>query len=950
MRRLLLGLFFCINVLLSYAEVPQGITYQSVIRNAYGALLPNSNIGIRVNILQEDGYSVYTENRRITTNENGVLTFVIGDAPTASSSIANIDWSSGVYYIQCDFDLDGGENYTLTLKSRVMSVPYALYAERISPQALPSWIDPDGKPAYSYEEIANTPRIPQRISELENDANYLTEHQSLEDYAKKSEIPSLADYATKAELQNVSSSSSAMIHDSLANYAKTTDLPNMANYATKEELPSLDGYAKTADIPSLDGYAKTTDIPSLTDYAKKSELPAVPTKVSELTNDANYLTEHQSLEGYAKKSDIPSLDDYATKAELQNISSSSSAMIHDSLSNYAKTTDLPNMADYATKEELPSLDGYAKTTDIPSLDGYAKTTDIPSLEGYAKTDDIPSLDGYAKTSDLDAYAKAADMADYAKTTDIPSLEGYAKTDDIPSLDGYAKTSDLEAYAKAEDMTDYAKTTDIPSTEGLLSTSDAANMYQPKGNYLTEHQSLTGYVRNSDLKDYALSSQLNSFAQKSELDNYVKKSELPNILPTDAFATKEELRDYVQSKDLKIPTKVSQLENDENFVKKSEMPDVEGLLSKSDAANIYQPKGAYLTQNDLSDYALKTSVPTKVSDLTDAQDYAKKSDVKEVPVNVSAFQNDANYITANELSELMSMIGGMQTKLDNLSAQNVALKRMVDSLSTVVDNVKLMVPIEYKRVAKTYSFSTSEFNDAATIYQGVKVNKGDRVIFVVRHSERNTNEHGKDGGLNTNGINILFNTAASKLKGAPFADASKDLYLSSNVKRTVETSYFIGKSRGADGCTESSSLSSSWEQETAVDHSGDVESGIEWIKKEGPHTYFNDHFTGGTDWYVARDYFKNNKSTCIEKCESAINWLAERSEGHPFTFVSSHDLCMVPFVCWATDNGNMFSQWNNDYDSNPSGWLMYMAGVAVIVHQDGTWEVYPVKCLDKGKFE
>ncbi len=60
--------------------------------------------------------------------------------------------------------------------------------------------------------------------------------------------------------------------------------------------------------------------------------------------------------------------------------------------------------------------------------------------------------------------------------------------------------------------------------------------------------------------------------------------------------------------------------------------------------------------------------------------------------------------------------------------------------------------------------------------------------------------------------------------------------------------------------------------------------------------------------------------------------------------------MVPAVCWATGNEDFFSSWNNTYGPKYSGWIYYMAGVAVIVHQDGTWEVYPVKCLDKGKFD
>ena len=37
-------------------------------------------------------------------------------------------------------------------------------------------------------------------------------------------------------------------------------------------------------------------------YAQKSELP---TKVSELENDAGYLTEHHDLSDYAKKTELP---------------------------------------------------------------------------------------------------------------------------------------------------------------------------------------------------------------------------------------------------------------------------------------------------------------------------------------------------------------------------------------------------------------------------------------------------------------------------------------------------------------------------------------------------------------------------------------------------------------------------------------------------------------------
>lgn len=44
-----------------------------------------------------------------------------------------------------------------------------------------------------------------------------------------------------------------------------------------------------------------------TKLAVTDNIPIVPTKTSQLENDSNFLTEHQSLDGYAKKTDIPTI-------------------------------------------------------------------------------------------------------------------------------------------------------------------------------------------------------------------------------------------------------------------------------------------------------------------------------------------------------------------------------------------------------------------------------------------------------------------------------------------------------------------------------------------------------------------------------------------------------------------------------------------------------------------
>ena len=140
----------------------------------------------------------------------------------------------------------------------------------------------------------------------------------------------LSDYVTKSELQAKLDALNINI--------------DLSSYATKEEL--------TQAINSIDlsSYAKKTDIPSLDGYALKTE---IPTKVSQLENDNNYLssipeeyvtetelnakgylTEHQDLSAYALKTEIPSIDGLATTEYVDNAIANVPSGGNVDLSNY----------------------------------------------------------------------------------------------------------------------------------------------------------------------------------------------------------------------------------------------------------------------------------------------------------------------------------------------------------------------------------------------------------------------------------------------------------------------------------------------------------------------------------------------------------------------------------------------------------------------------------------
>jgi hypothetical protein len=125
---LVFSIFLALNAV---AQVPQGINYQAVIRNTNGTTVNNSNVGIRMNILQGSavGSVVYSETFAETTSNIGLVNFVIGQGTPLSGTFSGINWGAGPYFLEVAADATGGTNYTVIGTQQMMSVPYALYAE-----------------------------------------------------------------------------------------------------------------------------------------------------------------------------------------------------------------------------------------------------------------------------------------------------------------------------------------------------------------------------------------------------------------------------------------------------------------------------------------------------------------------------------------------------------------------------------------------------------------------------------------------------------------------------------------------------------------------------------------------------------------------------------------------------------------------------------------------------
>jgi hypothetical protein len=113
-----------------YAQSPEAFNYQGIARDVIGTPLPNTNISLRISIIQDtpSGTTAYSENHFILTNKLGLFNIEVGHGSNPTGQFSDIKWGMHNHYIQIEMDESGGTNFQFLGTSQLLSVPYALYA------------------------------------------------------------------------------------------------------------------------------------------------------------------------------------------------------------------------------------------------------------------------------------------------------------------------------------------------------------------------------------------------------------------------------------------------------------------------------------------------------------------------------------------------------------------------------------------------------------------------------------------------------------------------------------------------------------------------------------------------------------------------------------------------------------------------------------------------------
>ncbi len=625
---------------------------------------------MRVNILQGSatGNAVYSESHVTSSNANGLITVNIGGGSVLHGSFEGIDWSDVPYFLKTDIDPNGGNDYTITSVQQLLSVPYALYAK----EAANSF-------SGDYNDLTNVPAIPTvptNVSAFTNDAGYITAGQvPAQVNADWNATSGAAEILNKPAIPTVPTNVSAFTNDAgyITSYTETDpqftawdkDYNDLIN---KPAIPAVP--TNVSAFTNDAGYITSAAIPAI---------PTVPTNVSAFTNDAGYITAAQvpaqvnadwnATSGAAQILNKPALfsgnyNDLTNKPVLFS-------------GNYNSLTNRPNLAAVATsgnyndlinKPTIPTAVG-----ELTNNVGYITQAQVPAqvnadwnaTSGAAQILNKPTLFS-GNYNDL-TNKPVLFSGDYNDLTNLPQIPQIpadisAFNNDAGYLTSYTET-DPQFNAWDKNYNDLTNKPTIPTVPANVSafTNDA------------------GYVTANDIPAYQVLSISNDTIYLSNgcyavlppgFDgDYNSLTNRPNLFS----GSYNDLTDTPAIPT--VPTNVSAFTNDAGYL--TEYTEQQVLSISNDTifltggSIVKLPAGFSGDYNDLTNLPQIPQIPADISAFTndagyitgytetdpqfnvwdkDYNDLINKPAIPAVPTNVSAFTNDAGYITAANVQE------------------------------------------------------------------------------------------------------------------------------------------------------------------------------------------------------------------------------------------------------------------------------------------------------------
>ncbi len=115
-----------------FAQVPQKFNYQGIARDTKGNPMAQQRMTLKLTVLPTADATTgeYEEIQTVTTNEFGLYTLQIGNGTPLNGEMKAVKWETGNKYIKVAIDPKGGNDFVDAGTNQLLSVPYAIYADK----------------------------------------------------------------------------------------------------------------------------------------------------------------------------------------------------------------------------------------------------------------------------------------------------------------------------------------------------------------------------------------------------------------------------------------------------------------------------------------------------------------------------------------------------------------------------------------------------------------------------------------------------------------------------------------------------------------------------------------------------------------------------------------------------------------------------------------------------
>ena len=429
-------------------------------------------------------------------------------------------------------------------------------------------------------------------------------------------------------------------------------------------------------------------------------------------------------------------------------------------------------------------------------------------------------------------------------TEAQANEKYALKGDIPNVTNLVSSTQLS---------DYALRTDIPNSETIVR---KAVEEVEKKNYLTEHQSLAGYVTETQLEGK------NYLTEHQDISKLATKKSVEDV---EAKVTQLENRPVTSSyDDTEIKRKIKELEgrpttaniDTSNFVTNTQLEDKHYLTEHQDISGLAtkdELRKAFLDDEEHEKYAKKTELPQPYND-TDiksrlttlenrpagnggdvdvsnfitkqevARDYAPLSNVVEINKQLTVLSNRKveGGISSAEIDEIKSSLNKKIDK-NEMPFKSTSFTRVEDYLNNTNEHIR------YENFGRLY---TDTFGNHLVVSGGRKTVKFETLLYAVGSSLPDAYEPDFEFSEENN---IKFITTRNIHDYLPrnTGDTSNTTALDKRLK-VLEAKQWEIHGRGMPNGVVTAPVGTTYVDEAVTNGA------LKWIKKSG---------TGNTGWEV-----------------------------------------------------------------------------------------------------